>query len=189
VLNLPNTLTLSRIISAPLVVWLLWAPEPTAERNLAAAVIFALAATTDLLDGYLARRRDAITAVGKLLDPLADKILVGTGLIMLALAGRVPAWMVWVILGREVLVSAIRVIALREGLVISAHFLGKNKALFQMTAIFFLILDSNIPIWGNLSLGLLLMWVALALTVVSGFEYLWRFGYLLLGRGRGNAKS
>ncbi len=189
VVNLPNTLTLSRIISVPLVVWLLWVPEPAPERNLAAAVIFGLAAATDLLDGFLARRRDAVTAVGKLLDPVADKLLVAAGLIMLALAGRVPTWMVWVILGREVLVSTIRVLALREGLIISAHFLGKNKALFQMTAIFFLILDSHIIVWGNLSLGMLLIWVALVLTVISGAEYLWRFGYLFLGPGNGNAKS
>ncbi len=189
VMNLPNTLTGLRIACVPLVVWLLWHPHPRPESNLMAALVFALAAATDLLDGFFARRGDQVTAVGKLLDPIADKLLVAAGLIMLAVNGRMPVWMVYVILGREVLVTGLRVLALREGLIIAAHFLGKNKAMFQMAAIFFLILDRQIDVGLGLSLGMLLMWVALVLTVVSGLEYVGRFGQLVFGRGEDSTKS
>jgi CDP-diacylglycerol--glycerol-3-phosphate 3-phosphatidyltransferase len=132
-LNLPNILTLARIAAIPLVVILLL--FDTRATSFWAAAIFGAAAMTDWLDGWLARKWQVVTVLGKFLDPLADKLIVMAALIMLIPLGRVPAWAVFLILAREMVVTGLRSIASSEGIVISASDLGKYKTIFQMTAI------------------------------------------------------
>ena len=171
--NLSNTLTLVRIASIPLVVVLLLAHGRTA--SFFAALVFVLAALSDLLDGYLARKRDQVTILGKLLDPLADKLLVCAALIMLIPLNRVAAWMVVVIIARELAVTSLRGMAATRGVVISASPLGKFKSLSQVTASALLIL--HYPYFSiNVSfLGTLILWIALVMTVWSGIDYFVRF--------------
>jgi len=137
-MNLPNILTLTRIAAAPIVVVLLMFESK--EHSFWAAVVFSLAAITDWLDGYLARKWQVVTVLGKFLDPLADKLIVMGGLIMLIPLDRVPAWAVFVILAREMIVTGLRSIASSEGIVIAASELGKYKTIFQMVAIIGLLL-------------------------------------------------
>jgi CDP-diacylglycerol--glycerol-3-phosphate 3-phosphatidyltransferase len=123
VFNLPNYLTMVRILAIPLIVWLLVQDSPL--TNLIAVTIFLLAALTDMLDGYLARRMGLDSALGKLLDPLADKILVSTVMIALVPLGRMEAWIPMVVIGREFTISGLRSLAAAEGLIIAARRLGK----------------------------------------------------------------
>ncbi len=137
-LNLPNILTLSRIAAVPIVVLLLLFESK--QNCFWAAFVFTAASITDWLDGYLARKWGIVTILGKFLDPLADKLIVMAALIMLIPLDRVPAWAVFVILARELIVSGIRSIASSEGIVIAASDLGKYKTIFQMVAIVGLLL-------------------------------------------------
>jgi len=171
--NLSNTLTLIRIAAIPLVVLLLLAHGRT--PSFFASLVFVLAALSDLLDGYLARKRDQVTTAGKLLDPLADKLLVCAALIMLIPLNRVAAWMVVVIIARELVVTSLRGMAATQGMVISASPLGKFKSLLQVVATALLIL--HYPYFSiNVSLlGMIVLWGALAMTVWSGVDYFVRF--------------
>lgn len=171
--NLSNTLTLIRIASIPLVVVLLLGHGRAA--SFFAALVFVLAALSDLLDGYLARKRDQVTTLGKLLDPLADKLLVCAALVMLIPLNRVAAWIVVVIIARELAVTSLRGMAATRGVVISASPLGKFKSLSQVTATALLILhysyfSINMSFWGTV-----VLWIALAMTVWSGIDYFVRF--------------
>ncbi len=182
-LNLPNILTLARIAAAPVLVVLLLFDTPTA--GFWAAVVFSAAAITDWLDGYLARKWQIVTVLGKFLDPLADKLIVMSALIMLIPLGRVPAWAVLLILGREMVVTGLRSIASSEGIVIAASDLGKFKTIFQMVAIIGLCL--HYPYywffgvehpWLHVSMqnfGTFFFYVALGMTVWSGADYLVKF--------------
>jgi CDP-diacylglycerol--glycerol-3-phosphate 3-phosphatidyltransferase len=172
-LNLANFLTALRIFLAPVSVLFLFWNVP--HQELIAAGIFILAGLTDGLDGYAARLRKEITAFGKSFDPLADKILVISALISLAQLGQVEVWAVTVIIIREVLVTILRRVASKHGLSVGASGFGKVKTFFQITAIPALIL--KLPIYiGPISLGNLLLYIAVAFTVISGFHYcyLWR---------------
>jgi CDP-diacylglycerol--glycerol-3-phosphate 3-phosphatidyltransferase len=170
--NLPNNLCLIRILAVPVVVWLLGRQE--AASNVWAAVVFGAAAATDMLDGYLARRNRQVTQVGKLLDPLADKLLVAGGLIMLIPSGAVPAWAVFLIVARELAVTGLRGAAACKGCVIQASVAAKYKTTFQIFAALLLMLAG--PEWSRLHLaGLAVLWVALALTLWSGLDYFVRF--------------
>lgn len=182
-LNLPNILTLSRIAAVPIVVLLLL--YESKETCFWAAFIFTLAAMTDWLDGYLARKWGIVTVLGKFLDPLADKLIVMAALIMLIPLGRVPAWAVFIILARDLIVSGIRSIASAEGVVIDASNLGKYKTTFQMVAIIGLLLhyhyywffgvEAN---WLYPSLhnaGIFIFYISLVLTVWSGMDYFLKF--------------
>lgn len=174
-INLPNLLTLSRILLIPVFVMLFLTPTP--ERSLWAALVFVVAAVTDLLDGYLARRRSQITKLGRLLDPIADKLLVLSGLALLVEFQQVAAWVAIVIIGREVVVTGIRAIAAAQGVVIEAERLGKYKMVFQVIAIALLIV-ANAAIPGLefvQPLGMALLYVALVLGVISGAGYLVSF--------------
>jgi CDP-diacylglycerol--glycerol-3-phosphate 3-phosphatidyltransferase len=178
--NLPNNLSLVRILAVPAVVWLLSRQEPTS--SLWAALLFGCAATTDILDGFIARRSRQVTRVGKLLDPLADKLLVCGALIMLIPTGTVPAWAVFLIVAREMAVTGLRGAAASRGCVIAASFPAKYKTTFQIGAVLLLMVPG--PAWG-IDLhraGLLLFWVALALTLLSGLDYFTRF-YKALSSG------
>jgi len=182
-LNLPNLLTLGRIACIPLLVVLLLFEGR--ETSFAATVIFSLAAITDWLDGYLARKWQVVTVLGKFLDPLADKLIVMAALIMLIPHGRVPAWAVFLLLAREIIITGLRSIASSEGIVIAASNLGKYKTILQMVAIVALLLHYDYywffgvrSEWLHVSthrIGLVYFYFALVLTLWSGVDYLAKF--------------
>lgn len=131
--NLPNLITYLRILVIPVFLWLVWRGDPFS--SVWAASLFALAAISDVIDGWLARRMNLVSVVGKLMDPLADKLIVTAALVMLAQMGRIEAWLVIVILSRELIVSGLRQIASSEGLVIAASQGGKWKTALQLSGI------------------------------------------------------
>ena len=163
-LNAPNLLTLLRILLVPVVVVVLL--ENTSHGDTIAAVVFAAAAATDGLDGYLARSRGSITTFGKLMDPVADKLLIIAPLIALVSLGRVAAWVAMVIIAREFAVTALRMVAVEQGVVIPATVLGKAKTVTQIAAILALIAFAPTPGWVD---GL--VYVAVAVTVLSGADF------------------
>lgn len=176
-MNLPIALTLVRIVLVPLLMVFLISSERV--NVLIAAVIFAAAALTDWLDGTVARRRNQVTRLGTLLDPVADKLLVAAALISLVQLDMVPAWMAAVIIGRELAVTGLRGVALSMGLVMGASKLGKWKTASQYVAITLLILARGAPEEYAL-LGALAgasLWLALGVTVLSGADYF--YGFLL----------
>ncbi len=171
--NLPNLLSIFRILIVPVLVVFQFFPSPIA--SFCAALIFGIAALTDLLDGYIARYLKSETPIGKMLDPLADKLLINSALIMLIPLGRIPAWMVVLIVGREIAVTGLRGIASIEGVVIAASVWGKAKTVFQSIALSFLLLHYEYLGINFHILGMLLMWVALVITVWSGLDYFAKF--------------
>ena len=172
--NLPNLLTFSRLLLIPIFVLLF--SQPTPERSVAAATVFGIAAITDLLDGYLARRRSEVTRLGRLLDPIADKLLVISGLILLVEFQRVSAIVAILMIAREVAVTGIRAISAAEGIVLSAETIGKYKMTAQVLAILFLIVaDSVDPEWKFYAIGNVLLYSALMLGLISGAKYLITF--------------
>jgi CDP-diacylglycerol--glycerol-3-phosphate 3-phosphatidyltransferase len=183
ILNLPNILTMTRIATIPLLAALLM--SPTRSAGFWAAALFAVASITDWLDGYLARRMGIVTTFGKFLDPIADKLTVMAALIMIMPFDRVPAWMVLVILGREIIITGLRGIASTEGIVIQASNLGKYKTIFQIVAIIGLVLHYNYNWFFGVShtlltvnmhnVGMFFLWIATVLTIWSGVDYLIRF--------------
>ncbi|HLO26585.1 MAG TPA: CDP-diacylglycerol--glycerol-3-phosphate 3-phosphatidyltransferase [Geobacteraceae bacterium] len=181
--NLPNILTLLRIALIPVLAVLLLSPSK--EAAFWAAAVFAVASVTDWLDGYLARRMEIVTTFGKFLDPIADKMIVMAALVMILPYQRVPAWMVLVILGREIIITGLRGLASTEGIVIPASNLGKFKTIFQIVAILGLLLhydyhwffSINHPyLYVNMhNIGIFYLWIAVVLTIWSGVDYLWKF--------------
>jgi CDP-diacylglycerol--glycerol-3-phosphate 3-phosphatidyltransferase len=163
-LNLPNALTLLRILAVPVVVVALLGETPNGDAL--AAAVFALAALTDGLDGYFARSRGSITTFGKLMDPLADKLLVTAALISLVSLDRLEAWVAMVIIAREVAVTILRTIAAERGIVIAASWLGKIKTVLQIAAVIALIATNPAPAWVDA-----LVYLAVAATVISGADY------------------
>ena len=173
IFNLANNLTLIRIVIVPiLIVIFLYSTSKTS--SLIAATLFALAAFTDWLDGYLARRFDNETVLGKLMDPLADKILVTAALIMLIPLGRIPAWVCLLIISREIVITGIRGLAATIGKVVAADYVGKVKSNFQYFGIGFLIFPLNlIPIPYQYELGITLVYVSLVLSLWSAAQYVY----------------
>ncbi len=171
--NIANKLTLIRILAIPLVVGLMYFPHPM--TCLLAMIIFILASLTDLLDGLLARKYNLVTSMGKFLDPLADKLLVVSVLIMLVELGWLPAWIVILILGREITVTGLRAVAAEKGLVLAADTYGKLKTLFQVVALCPLILHYSWAGFDPRPLGWFLIILALILTLFSGTNYMIRF--------------
>jgi CDP-diacylglycerol--glycerol-3-phosphate 3-phosphatidyltransferase len=163
-LNLPNVLTLLRILAVPVIVVALLGETPNGDAL--AAGVFALAALTDGLDGYIARRRDDVTVFGKLMDPLADKLLIVAALVSLVSLGRLAGWVAMVIIARELAVTGLRAVAAERGVVIAASWLGKVKTLLQVAAVFALIIWDPSPAWVDA-----LVYVAVAATVISGTDY------------------
>jgi len=174
-INLPNFLTVIRILLIPVFVVLF--SDPTPDRSLAAAIVFVVAAVTDLLDGYLARRHSQITRLGRLLDPIADKLLVLSGLILLVQFDRVAAIVAILIIAREVAVTGVRAIAAAQGIIIEAETTGKYKMVVQVAAIVFLVLEDGVlPVsWHPHEIGTGLLYAALALALYSGNRYLMSF--------------
>jgi CDP-diacylglycerol--glycerol-3-phosphate 3-phosphatidyltransferase len=166
-LNLPNALTALRIFLVPLLVVALLT---RAEHHVfLGAAIFGLAALTDYLDGYFARRRNQVTRVGILLDPLADKLLTAAAFLSLVELGAVPAWMVMIILGREFAVTGLRNVAAGRGLLVPASVLGKGKMVAQVVCILLLLLGRRYAILQPP--GLIALWLVVVLALVSGVDY------------------
>ena len=171
--NLPNNLTLFRILAVPFLVLLLYFPSRAV--CLLAMLLFVVASLTDLFDGLIARRYNLVTTMGKFLDPLADKLLIVSVLIMLAWLHWLPAWMAVLIVCRELTVTGLRAIAMEQGIVIAADQFGKLKTIVQIVAVCPLLL--HYTWWGfdPQPLGMGLMWGAVVLTVLSGANYLRNF--------------
>jgi CDP-diacylglycerol--glycerol-3-phosphate 3-phosphatidyltransferase len=179
-LNLPNSLTLFRLVCIPAVVICLYFPGRAA--SFLAALFFGLAFVTDFLDGYFARRYGDVTNLGKFLDPLADKILVSVTMIMLISLHRIPVWVVMLIIAREMAVTGLRGIAVVEGVVIPASALGKYKTLSQALTTLCLCLHYEYFGVNFHTVGMVLLWVALFLTLWSGWAYFQTFYRLLFPR-------
>ena len=177
IFNLPNTLSLFRIGCIPLLVILLFFSHKT--TSFFAALVFALASISDLLDGFVARRQQLVTTFGQFLDPLADKLIVSAALIMLIRLGRVPAWMVVVIIGRELAIMGLRSVAVSEGKVISADNLGKQKMVFQTVAVLGLLLHYEYYGVNFHAVGMFFLWLAVIITLWSGFNYFRNFWHVL----------
>ena len=163
-LNVPNALTVLRILAVPVIVVALLGETPNGD--VIAAIVFALAALTDGLDGYIARRSRQETTFGKLMDPLADKLLVIAALISLVSLDRLAAWVAMVIIARELAVTGLRSLAAERGVVIAASWLGKVKTALQIAAILSLIAFDPAPLWVDL-----LLYAAVAMTLISGADY------------------
>jgi len=191
-MNLPNQLTVARLVLSFVFVALL-SIEGVAHFRTAALFAFVIAAITDFLDGHLARKHGLITNFGKLMDPLADKVLMCAGFVLLTRLELIPAWMVIAILTREFLVTGLRLLATAEGVVLAAENLGKYKTIIQIvTIIYFLVyLAAKDPLLEGLQplfnafylgpeyLGLVLIWLSLILTIWSGWSYMWKNRRLL----------
>jgi CDP-diacylglycerol---glycerol-3-phosphate 3-phosphatidyltransferase len=183
-MNLPNTLTLSRIFLVPLLVVVLLTKFEGrqilgVDKDLVAAAIFGLASITDWLDGYLARRRKQVTPLGQMMDPLADKLLTSAAFISLVQMEVAPAWMVAVIIGRELAITVLRSIAYSRGVSIPASPMGKVKMIAEVVAILAMILGQDRLGW-LYRIGPLALWVAVITAVVSAFDY-----YRKFARGQG----
>lgn len=171
-MNLPNRLTVLRVILVP--VFMVFELVPITKWHLLIALgCFVVASLTDLVDGKLARRNNQVTDFGKLMDPLADKLLVSAALIGFVQLGYANAWMTVLIIGREFLVTSLRLIASGKGTVLAANIWGKAKTVSQMTAVIVVLL------FGGLGLpslpGFVLLWAAAVLTVISGAQYAWAY--------------
>ena len=175
--NLPNLLTMGRIAAIPLVLWLM--SLDTRESNFWAMMLYACAAVTDFIDGYLARKMGLTSLLGKFLDPLADKLIVLATLVLMVQMQRVPAWAVLIIAARELSVTALRTLAIGEGVVIAASRGGKDKTAVQMVAVLALILNDTYYLDFGFHAGLVdlnavglgLLYLSVFLTVTSAGEY------------------
>ena len=171
-MNLPNKLTILRVIMIPFFVAALMVDGGTNQTmRYVAAAIFIIASLTDMLDGKIARKYNLVTNFGKFMDPLADKLLVCSALICMIELGQLPAWMVIIIISREFIISGFRLVASDNGIVIAASYWGKFKTVFQMAMIIVLIADLG----GVFDIiGEFLIWVAVALTIISLIDYIWK---------------
>lgn len=167
--NLPNAITLLRILLIPIFVFLL--VSPSSFKAAVAAIVFGLASLTDWLDGYIARRSGQITKLGMLLDPVADKLLIAAALILLVDMNRIPSWIAVVIIGRELVVTGLRAIALSKGIVIPAEMAGKVKLIAQISAIILLLINGRLLGIDLLLIGMGALWIAMILAVLSGIKY------------------
>lgn len=180
--HVPNAITVSRILLIPVFVLCFW--DPTPDRSLVAAAVFGLAALTDAVDGYVARRWGQITRLGQILDPIADKLLVLTALFLLVDFGLVATWIAIVLAGRELAVTGLRTVAAREGIELTPETTGKVKMAAQVVAILFLILDEAVPAsWHFHNLGTSILLLSLALSVISAAQYFRQFVRHMFPRG------
>ena len=168
--NIPNKLTMIRVILIPFFVFFLLTDVLGANGDYLALVIFIVASLTDMLDGKIARKYNLVTNFGKFMDPLADKLLVCSAMICLVDLKLLPAWIVIIIIAREFIISGFRLVASDNGIVIAANYWGKFKTVSQMAMIIVLIADLG----GVFDLiGQILIWLALALTIISLIDYVW----------------
>ncbi|MCA9464030.1 MAG: CDP-diacylglycerol--glycerol-3-phosphate 3-phosphatidyltransferase [Nitrospira sp.] len=170
--NLPNSITFLRIVLIPVFIWVF--SQPTPERAFWSVVIFLGAALTDFLDGYLARKSGQVTNLGKLLDPVADKLLVASGLILLVQFQRVSVWLAIVLIARELIVTGARMVAAREGLVVAADGTGKIKVVAQISGIVCLVAIGIVESMDHwlLEIGNMMLYLALGFSLWSAWGYL-----------------
>ena len=168
-MNLPNKLTIARMCMVPLFMIALMMNTPAS--RIIATVIFALASLTDMLDGQIARKHNMVTNFGKLMDPLADKVLTAAAMICLVELGDLAAWIAVVIIFREYLITGLRSVAANENIVVAANIWGKVKTVCQMIALMLLMLKPQILALCGIDIGLWVMYVAVALTIYSGLDY------------------
>jgi CDP-diacylglycerol--glycerol-3-phosphate 3-phosphatidyltransferase len=179
--NVPNLLTMIRILLVPVLIVALL--EKTGDGDLLAAIVFAVASLTDAVDGYLARSRNWVTTFGKLMDPIADKLLIIAALITLVSLARLQAWVAMVIIAREFAVTVLRVAAgAQQGVVIAASMLGKLKTAIQVVMVMALIAEHGHPLWLSL-----LIYVTVVITVLSGADYFFGLRRHLDARGAGGS--
>jgi CDP-diacylglycerol---glycerol-3-phosphate 3-phosphatidyltransferase len=173
ILNLPNTITLVRISAVPFLFILLSSPGEF--WSLILAILFVAASITDLIDGYVARKYQLITTMGKFLDPIADKLIINTAMILMIPIGRIPAWIVAITIMRDLIVDGVRSIASSEGLFIQANRLGKQKTLAQTIAVTALLI--HYPFFGADAhlVGTITLYIAFVLTIYSGANYCIKF--------------
>ncbi len=177
VLNLPNLITLVRVGSIPLLVGMLYLPGPG--WSWTAAGLFFVAGLSDLLDGFVARRMKIVTVTGQFLDPLADKLLIASMLVMLVYLGRAPAWMAIIIMGRDAAVTGLRALAATQDLAVPSDRWGKAKTGLQMLAVFLLIIHYPISGFDPQFWGMYALWAATIVSFISGLRYFLRFNRLL----------
>lgn len=180
-MNLPNKLTMFRVILVPFVVAALLVQQFGRAGDIAALVFFIIASLTDFADGYIARKYHLITNFGKFMDPLADKLLVCSAMICLVALGRLPAWIVIVVICREFTISGFRLIAAENGIVIAASWWGKWKTVSQMALVILRILNIDHPVFSALST--IVMYAALILTVISLVDYIMKNKSVLKEQG------
>jgi CDP-diacylglycerol--glycerol-3-phosphate 3-phosphatidyltransferase len=171
--NLPNTITLLRISIVPFLFILLL--EPGEFWSLILAILFVIASITDVFDGYFARKYNLITTMGKFLDPIADKLIINTAMILMIPIGRIPAWIVAITIIRDLIVDVIRSIASSEGYYMQASSLGKQKTLAQNIAVTALMINFSIFGVNAHNVGMVILYIALFLTIYSGFDYFIKF--------------
>lgn len=172
-LNLPNKITLFRIFIVPLIIVFLIKPSPL--FCFLAAAVFTVAAITDWLDGHLARATNQVTTMGKLLDPIADKILIVSVLIPLVALGRVPSWLATLLIGRDFAVSGLRTMASKQGIIIAAGKMGKYKIGFEIAAVEFLLLNWNFQFVDFQTLGMICLLTAAAFSLISAVDYFFTY--------------
>lgn len=179
--NIPNILALIRLLIAPVMFWIILNPQIFTDMGwhiswsyYTASLLFVIASVTDFFDGYVARELDQITIVGQILDPLADKMLTLAAFLGLMMMGAASVWAIYIIIVRELFITGLRTLSLSEGIDVSASLAGKVKTVAQMIAIGFLLMH-----WSG---GELLLWIAVALTVYSGIEYLVGFSKAYKGK-------
>ncbi len=189
ILNIPNLLASIRILMAPIMFWVIITPEYFTDQGVhitwvyyLAALIFVLASTTDFFDGYIARNFDQITLLGKILDPLADKMLTIGAFLALMVVGDANAWAIYIIIVRELFITGLRTVAVAEGIDISASWAGKVKTVVQMIAIGFLIMHWSLQEYFIFAVDDALLWLAVILTIYSGIEYIIGFAKAFKGK-------
>ena len=170
-MNLPNKLTIARMIMVPFFVVFMLTGWGGAANRYICLVIFCAASITDTLDGYIARRDNLVTDFGKFMDPLADKLLVCSAMICMVDLGRLASWIVIIIIGREFIISGFRLIAAEKGVVIAANYWGKFKTVSQMIMIILLIVNFQHPVFRVLTT--IFIWASLILTIISLATYIW----------------
>ena len=171
-MNLPNKLTVLRVIMVPFFVAFMLYPLAGDASKYVALVLFCIASLTDFFDGYLARKNNLVTNFGKFMDPLADKLLVCSALICLSSTGKLATWITLVIIAREFIISGFRLVASDNGIVIAASYWGKFKTVSHMSMIIMLILDLQNPIFTMITN--VVVWVGVALTIISLVDYVWK---------------
>lgn len=179
ILNAPNILAFIRILMAPIMFWVILTPEYFTDQGIhitwvyyLAALLFVLASTTDFFDGYIARMLDQATLLGKILDPLADKMLTIGAFLALMITGDANPWAIYIIIVRELFITGLRTVAVAEGIDVGASFAGKVKTVTQMIAIGFLIMHWDLLEFVPFAVDNVLLWFATLLTVYSGAEYI-----------------
>ncbi|HVZ70794.1 MAG TPA: CDP-diacylglycerol--glycerol-3-phosphate 3-phosphatidyltransferase [Polyangia bacterium] len=186
--NLPNLVTMSRVVLVPFV--LLFIDNFSPLRSFIASMLYLGAAAGDALDGYLARSRNEVSMVGKFLDPLADKLIVTAVLVFMVSLGRVPAWVVVVLMARDLAINGLRSVASAQGLVIAASEGGKIKTALQLVAIMMLLIHFRYPTLGPRIMidyhlaGIVVLYISMAASVISGFDYMRAFFASAFGQTR-----